>query len=174
MISIAEFSLVSSRMTEAQYCREHPHAVLVHSAESGTPLQPTDGTRGLTIDRLVLGSGEAGRESLSPLQTAYTVFPLVPREPGAPRIWIGCSHTCDVQINDASISRMHAHLDLQGEAWMLRDNASASGTQVNGEVVEPAEGVILHAGDRVTFGFVDFLYLPAPDFFRLLKGLFRK
>ena len=172
MIPIAEYGLAFSSMSEAQFCAQHPHPVLVHCADSSSPLKPLDATRGLTIDRLVLEGNDG--PILPPLQSAYTVFPLQARLAGNPRIAIGCSHTCDVQISDTSISRVHAFLERRGEEYVIWDNSSASGTQVNGEVIDQSDGTELLAGDRVTLGFVDFLFLQPRDFYRLLSGLFAK
>jgi pSer/pThr/pTyr-binding forkhead associated (FHA) protein len=59
-----------------------------------------------------------------------------------------------ILILDASVSRHHAQLTLEGTRWLLRDLGSANGTFVNevaiGEVVELAHG------DRIAIGAVGF------------------
>ncbi len=57
-----------------------------------------------------------------------------------------------VQIDDPSISSCHAQLHQAGESFHLQDLGSANGTRVNGEAVT---SVVLHAGDRITFGKVE-------------------
>ncbi len=57
-----------------------------------------------------------------------------------------------VQIDDPSISSRHAQLHQAGESFHLQDLGSANGTRVNGEAVT---SVVLHAGDRITFGKVE-------------------
>jgi hypothetical protein len=174
MIPIAEYGASYRAMTEEQFCKQYPHPVLVFCAETSNPLKPLDATRGLTIDRLVLDSGEQDDGFVPGLRHAYTVFPLQPKQAGVPRVAIGCSHTCDVQVNDSSVSRVHAILERKGDEYELFDNGSASGTQVNGEVLVLNQGVSLQPGDRVTLGFVDFLFLQPRDFYRLLAGIFPK
>ena len=67
---------------------------------------------GWTVDRLVLADEYGTRgEGIPAQEDAYTVFDLAPRNPRDKRITIGCSSTCDVQINDESVSTLHATLE---------------------------------------------------------------
>lgn len=62
---------------------------------------------------------------------------------------IGRDPSCDVVLEDSSISRHHARLDWNGGGWTLVDVGSTNGTTVNGE---PARGAELRDGDWVGFG----------------------
>jgi ABC transport system ATP-binding/permease protein len=63
------------------------------------------------------------------------------------QIRIGRGKECEVRIEDPLISRVHAIVELDGEAgWVLRDNGSTNGTFLDGT---PAEMVPL-GGDEVT------------------------
>jgi hypothetical protein len=65
-------------------------------------------------------------------------------------------------IDDASISRRHAHLRWDGAAAVLTDLASKNGTFVNG--VRASGPVSLVDGDQVVLGLVTFVYrAPAPS-----------
>jgi pSer/pThr/pTyr-binding forkhead associated (FHA) protein len=59
-------------------------------------------------------------------------------------------------IDDASVSRRHAHLRWDGAAVVLTDLASKNGTFVNG--VRISGPVSLADGDEVRLGLVTFVY----------------
>ena len=63
--------------------------------------------------------------------------------------------TCDLQMNDLSVSRLHARLfNEQGTIW-LEDMGSANGTLVNGRVVKKGKAVELPPQGSITFGAVE-------------------
>jgi DNA-binding NtrC family response regulator len=100
---------------------------------------------------------------------AMTRHPL----PERGRVILGRAPECDVRINDASISRQHAALDI-GPPITLHDLGSANGTHVrrpgapDAETQEmrrrPGETFALGVGDRVVLGSVTALlrYAQAP------------
>jgi pSer/pThr/pTyr-binding forkhead associated (FHA) protein len=55
----------------------------------------------------------------------------------------------DIVIEDKRVSRHHAQIRYEHNSFFLYDLASANGTQVNGS---PVQQVVLHDGDRVSFG----------------------
>ena len=57
----------------------------------------------------------------------------------------------DVCLQDSSVSRPHARLDLIDTTWVVYDLGSANGTRVNGTPVTE-KGRALHDGDTITFG----------------------
>jgi DNA-binding CsgD family transcriptional regulator len=59
-------------------------------------------------------------------------------------------------IGDPRISRLHASLKREGAAFILTDLGSSAGTKVNGEQI--AGPHVLHHGDRVAFGPLEFVY----------------
>ena len=63
---------------------------------------------------------------------------------------IGRSAQCDISINDASLSRQHARLTRQGDAWRLEDLGSHNGSKVNGRLITAPTAV--KAGDELDFG----------------------
>lgn len=67
----------------------------------------------------------------------------------------------DIQIEDDSVSRRHAELEVTSQGVVLRDLGSANGTQVNGE---PLQGeVVLATGDSVMFGVTEFVFEAEAD-----------
>ncbi len=159
-------------LSEAQFCERYPHPFLLHSTVTGA-LVPTDMTRGVTLDRLVLGEEGGDRPGRKMRQEeAYEVFALEPRNPKDFRLSIGCSSTCDLQINDKSVSTLHAYVERRSEGYAILDNDSAAGTQVDDEVLEPGQSKTLASGDRVTLGYVDLTFLQPADFHRFVRKFF--
>lgn len=65
---------------------------------------------------------------------------------------IGRSSSNAVQLQDASVSREHAELMRDGEAWLVRDLGSRNGCRVNAE--EAAGGRPVRPGDWLEIGHV--------------------
>ena len=63
---------------------------------------------------------------------------------------IGRDLSCDIVLEDSTVSRRHARLGWSGGGWTLLDVGSKNGTTVNGE---PARGVAeLRDGDQIAIG----------------------
>jgi len=60
-------------------------------------------------------------------------------------------------ILEPSVSRHHADITLDGDAWTVRDLGSANGSYLDDKLVEGA--VKLHEGDRVRFGHIAFYFV---------------
>jgi hypothetical protein len=153
-----------------EFAAGHPYPFLVHT---GAPLRPVDRvrTRGETINRLVL-EGETTPPP-TPMPTVMFVAPIVPRDPAESLVTIGLESTCDLAINDASLSKQHAWFDRVDGAWRIWDNDSAAGTQVNGEMLKPGYPRKLVSGDRITLGYVDMTFLDAAAFHAMVSAKLR-
>jgi hypothetical protein len=90
------------------------------------------------LPRLVLPRGEAG-----------TVFT------------IGRAASSDLQLTDMTVSWRHAELRRTGDDWVLADLGSTNGTRANGWRV--GSGLLVRAGDRVTFGQAGFRLCDPPS-----------
>jgi hypothetical protein len=66
-----------------------------------------------------------------------------------PRVLLGRSRECDVQIEDSNVSRRHAELRQEGETFWIVDLDSTNGVEVNGQRVKRAR---LEPGDTFTVG----------------------
>lgn len=66
---------------------------------------------------------------------------------------LGRLPACDVQVDDASVSRKHAQIEVRGEAYALVDLGSSNGIFQNGQRVKRIE---LRVGDLLTLGAVPF------------------
>jgi ABC transport system ATP-binding/permease protein len=62
----------------------------------------------------------------------------------------------DLRVDDDSVSRRHAEVEIRGSEVVLRDLGSANGTTVNGTPI--SEDTPLSAGDIIQFGLVEMMY----------------
>jgi DNA-binding winged helix-turn-helix (wHTH) protein len=74
---------------------------------------------------------------------------------------VGRDEDCDVHLNDASVSRRHARLSVDGTAVVVEDLDSKNGTCVNGKRIGARTPVA--NGDTVTFGTVETKIVIARD-----------
>ena len=65
------------------------------------------------------------------------------------RVLLGRSRECDIQVEDANVSRRHAELRQEGSSYWIVDLDSTNGVEVNGERVKRAK---LSSGDSFTVG----------------------
>src|SRR5216117_2047038 len=79
----------------------------------------------------------------------------------AERVTIGRGAENDVVLNDAGVSRTHARIEKQPAGWMLLDNGSANGTELNGATIGKPSA--LRAGDRIGVGPVTFEFSAEAD-----------
>ena len=66
---------------------------------------------------------------------------------------VGRSASCDLAIQDPTVSRHHAELELAGAGVRVRDVGSTNGTYLDGTRIIDALATL---GSRVAFGKVDF------------------
>ncbi len=69
---------------------------------------------------------------------------------------VGRVAEADLQVDDDSVSRKHAEVEVRGRDVVLRDLGSANGTTVNG--VPISEETLLEAGDIIQFGIVELIF----------------
>lgn len=148
-----------------EFVLRHPYPFLVHS---GGNLKGVDRsqTRGLTVDRIVIQGQPAPKVSDS-----FYAGELRSRE-ATNIVTIGLSSTCDVVIDDRSLSKQHAWFEQTSNGnWRVWDNDSLAGTQVNDKPLKPGEPKIVETGDKIAFGYVEVTFLTADAFHRLIRGL---
>jgi pSer/pThr/pTyr-binding forkhead associated (FHA) protein len=71
------------------------------------------------------------------------------------RVVIGRSRDCDIVLSDPNVSRRHAELRRDENAWHAIDLGSTNGVKVNGRRVDQAA---LRDGDRITIGVTDLTF----------------
>src|SRR5579859_5732993 len=72
------------------------------------------------------------------------------------RAIIGRLDSCDISVDDKSVSREHARLSKLRDGYVVEDLGSTNGTKVNGTKIH--EAVLLRPGDVVSVGSVEFRY----------------
>lgn len=70
---------------------------------------------------------------------------------------IGKSRSCDVVLPDDSVSRLHAEITREGDAYRFRDRGSTNGTFIGGARVQDA---FLKPGDVLGIGKVQLRFMP--------------
>ncbi len=75
---------------------------------------------------------------------------------GSAETSIGRSNTCDLILNDETVSRFHAVLSYRQKEWMIFDTHSSAGVILNGSRIEGQAS--LKDGDRLRFGTTDFVF----------------
>lgn len=71
---------------------------------------------------------------------------------GSARLVIGRVNTCDIHLDDPSVSSEHARLTHDTEGWRVANLLSTNGTFVNDEKISTRA---LNDGDRLRFGRVE-------------------
>ena len=152
----------------AEFPQRHPHPFLVYA---GGPLRglAAGKTRGLTVDRFVL---EGSPRPSEPLSSHFMAASVAPRDPVEKVVTIGVSSTCDIVINDGSLSKQHAWFERASDGrWRIWDNDSVAGTQVNGEMIKPGYPRTLTSDDKLTLGYVELTFLSPDAFYLLIRYL---
>ena len=68
---------------------------------------------------------------------------------------LGRSKECDIQVEDANVSRRHAEVRREGSTWWVVDLDSTNGTELNGRRVDRGK---LSDGDTITLGGTDVVF----------------
>jgi hypothetical protein len=109
---------------------------------------------------------------VDPYAAEWRVAPVRKREgnPYPDRFSIGRATNCDVVIRLPSVSKVHAHILVEGpQSFSLRDNQASNSTFVNGRRLE-AKGVAqLKIGDEIAFGSLELEFVDAKRFYQILK-----
>lgn len=92
-----------------------------------------------------------------------------PENPFPDRLTIGRATNCDVVIRLAFVSKVHAHLFIQGDKITLRDNKAANATFHNHRKLEPGSSRSVKVGDILSLGSLDLELMDAARFYDLLR-----
>jgi DNA-binding NtrC family response regulator len=123
---------------------------------------PSDNQETRTV---VVNHGEAPAFLLIIDKSGSRSLPLPPHG----RLAFGRSEDCDVRVNDTSVSRRHAAVEVAGNGIYVEDLGSHNGTTVNGLVID--ERRRLRTGDLIGLGEVNvFFRTAAPQSARLIHS----
>lgn len=113
-----------------------------------------------------------GKDVLYSEAPELEVYPLT-KKPGASfpdRITIGRTPNNDIVITDASISRLHAYVKLEGKSWLVADAGSKNGSWLDRLSLEARKERKLGTRMVLRLGDVDLTFYLAEDLFVLLGG----
>src|SRR5262245_37996676 len=97
---------------------------------------------------ITLGDQRAARlHALVISEKIVATFPL----PDGGEVRVGRSPQCEILIDDASISRIHAAIAI-GPPLAVRDLGSADGTRVRDRMIEKNEPIEIQPGEAVQIG----------------------
>jgi pSer/pThr/pTyr-binding forkhead associated (FHA) protein len=92
-----------------------------------------------------------------------------PDNPYPDRLTIGRATNCDVVIRFAFVSKVHAHLFVQGDLLTLRDNKAANGTFHNHKKLDAGASRSVKLGDKLGFGALELELIDASRLYQLLR-----
>lgn len=157
--------LIQGKSVE-DFCREHPHAVLIGLGVIAGELQRNPKQAAGTMFLNLSGAPEGGDQG--PLVNLVFSVAKVSREVPSDGVYIGSGTENDLAIPEHSVSKSHAHLLPLSDGWSLVDHGSTNGTYVNGARAEAGVPTPLKGGDIVTMGRLSFTYYDAMSFAKLL------
>ena len=107
---------------------------------------------------------------IPPSRGAATVY-VLPMSVGTVNLTVGRQLDCDISIQERSISRHHAEIQLQDNqpGLLTKDLSSSNGVKVRGRLVQGTGAMKVRFGDTLAFGDVVFLFLSAEQFNKNLK-----
>jgi hypothetical protein len=158
-------------VSEERFAKTCRSVFFVHSRVKDGALTPIEDTSSDTFSRL--------REVDKPQEDDPLVtvsFRIVEMEfPSRTRkLSIGSSSSCDVQINDESVSRHHANMFAKDGVYTITDSDSALGTTLNGNLLKPGEVKQIRTGDRIRMGKVNLVFLLPAEFHRMVCGMYNR
>ncbi|MDQ3282369.1 MAG: SpoIIE family protein phosphatase [Acidobacteriota bacterium] len=93
-----------------------------------------------------------------PIRLTVTQPSLAPMkvEARGPLVTLGRATECTIPIKDRYLSRRHAEIAYDDDAWIVRDLGSVNGTLLNGARLDGSAP--LRAGDRITLGDTEIVF----------------
>lgn len=108
-----------------------------------------------------------------PFPNEWRIVPVKKRDgnPYPDRISIGRALNCDVVLRLPTVSKVHAHIQLEGsDTFSLRDNDASNFTFVNGRKLEPKSASRIKIGDEISLGTLDLEFVDARRLYGILKS----
>ncbi len=86
------------------------------------------------------------------------------------RITIGRTSNNDIAVDDTSVSRLHAYVRRNGDAWVVADAGSKNGSWLRGVALEARKEQVLASKSTLRIGEVDLTFYTAADLYVALGG----
>lgn len=168
MLTVKELKALASRLTETVFVRQVGPFALVQK-----PPRPVVEQMAMRMgsQRTAYASGPASIEQMQlavylhfdGLQVA-TLPPLGTQD----ALTVGRLPSCDLIINDPSVSKQHAVLRWHGKAGActVEDLKSTNGTLLNGQPLEPHREAFVRDGYLLRFGDADFAWFTSQSLYK--------
>jgi pSer/pThr/pTyr-binding forkhead associated (FHA) protein len=87
------------------------------------------------------------------------------------RVTVGRTSNNDIVLDDASVSRFHAWLQIEDNgSWSIVDAGSRNGTWVGGKKLGQKTPSPLASGVRIKVGVIELTFFSSDGFLKMLKG----
>lgn len=170
MSSLFEITAAVRKQSREEFLKQYPSPVLLVQTDQLNRERSfkTNTISGATAD--LARAMATGAVKLSPDVSKYEVLPVVKSKnsPWAGRISIGRARNNDIVVEDASVSKMHAHLIEEGAGFKITDASSHNGTVVNGTKLDAAATSTIKSKDVVVFGAIVTKLLGAADLYEFV------
>ena len=144
-LAVGEFG-IATRMVQPERGRPGEGAPAVRAAPGETMVY-----RQGAVPTQAVSAEELGVEP----EIAVLEVDGTPHRITKPRVVIGRSRECDIQLTDPNVARRHAEVRREGSAFWLVDLGSTNGVDVNGRRQQRAK---LSDGDSVTMGTTELVF----------------
>lgn len=173
MLTVRELKALAARLSEPYFCRQVGPFALVQK-----PPRPVVEQMALRMgaQRTVLGNGMGSLESLQVsmlLNFDALLVATLPPLRTHDALTVGRLPSCELVINDPSVSKQHATLRWHGPAstCCVTDLQTTNGTYINGQPLTPTQEYIVRDGELLRFGDADFAFFLAKSLYvRLTRG----
>ncbi len=96
-------------------------------------------------------------------------FSLAPNNPTKNEVTLGRSPTCDIVINDGTVSQLHLAFVRTTQGWTVQDAGSRNGSSLSGSPLENGKPKGLMSSARLMAGSVAFSFYEPRDMLWRLK-----
>jgi hypothetical protein len=164
MDDVTDYLRKARGVTQATFQQLYPHHFLFKHPKAAI----TGHTGGHEIDYAT----RAIDMNFDPMPNVTQLVPVKknPENPFPDRLTIGRATNCDVVIRFAFISKVHAHLFVQGDKLTLRDNKAANGTFHNRKKLDVGGSRSIRLGDTLGFGALELELIDAARLYELLRA----
>lgn len=87
------------------------------------------------------------------------------------RVSVGRARNCDIVVREPSVSKLHAVVRIDGDAFSLVDIGSQNGTYLNGQRLVANEAASIALNDEILFGNVNARFMDAATVHAILLGV---
>jgi hypothetical protein len=165
MDDVTEYLRKARGVTQATFQQLYPHHFLYK--------HPKAATAGRSVGHEIDYATRTIDLNFDPMPNVMQIVPVKknPENPFPDRLTIGRATNCDVVIRFAFISKVHAHLFVQGDKLTLRDNKAANGTFHNHKKLDAGSSRSVRLGDTLGFGALELELIDAGRLYELLRGV---